>query len=376
MKLRILMALLMLSVIVPSVFASQPDMPAFPKSHEDNIMPPKDMVLLYGGAGHRTDFTQEEIDAYVRYTNRGGKKSWMFDGFLLLEIFDLKNEISYTFGYRKNGHFLPSAFQKDWKSVLDYYLCDNGMLDKIEFSVKEGIKELGKPEKKRQIYIGIPEPIVHLYGDDTNTTTKYWGFVDGKFLDFSDEAQRFEACKWYIDTARKMFKNKKFKYLELAGFYWVAEDSNTTHDLIKTTGEYLKREGLVHVWIPYFNAAGYDKWKEYGFTLAYHQPNYFFRDNLTNERVKTAIDMAKAAGLHMEMEFDERALEGSGGRGQRLRDYMRFFKEGGAWESMCLTYYQSNKALYDLKVSKNAKDNELYYDFCDFVTERPLRNHK
>ncbi len=334
-----------------------------------------DMVLLYGGADHRKDFTQEEIDAYVKYTNRDGKKSWLFDGFLLLEIFDLTNNIAYTYGYRKGGLLLPSALQKDWQKVLNYYLGENGMLDKIERSIKEGIKELGKPSK-RQIYIGIPEPIIHLIGDDKISATKYWGFANGRMLDFSDEAQRFEACKWYIEQARKMFKNRKYKHLELAGFYWVAEDSNTTHDLIKTTGEYLKSQGLAHVWIPYFMASGYDKWKDYGFTLAYHQPNYFFRDKETSERVKTAIELAKKSGLHMEMEFDERALEDKGGRGQRLRDYMHYFKEEGAWDSMCLTYYQSNKALYDLKVSGNAKDRELYYDFCDFVTLRPIRNTK
>ncbi len=374
MKGFFLAVLVIWALFLPKVAVASSAAPMFPKSQTENIMPPNDMVLIYGGAGHRKDYTQEEIDTYVRYTNRDGKQSWMFDGFLLLEIFDLKNDISYVYGYKKYGHFLPSALQKDWKHVLNYYMCKDGILDMIEHSIREGIKQMGKPDKKRQIYIGIPEPIVHLYGDDTKTTTKYWGFVDGKFLDFSDDAQRLEACKWYIDTARKMFKSKKYKNLELSGFYWVAEDSNTTHQLIKSTGEYLKKEGFAHVWIPYFNAPGYDKWNEYGFTLAYHQPNYFFQNKLTSDRVTTAINMAKKAGLHMEMEFDERALEGQGGFGQRLRDYMRLFKEGGAWENMCLTYYQSNKALHDLKVSGNEKDKALYYDFCDFVTLRPFRS--
>ena len=49
---------------------------------------PSDMVLIYGGSGHRQPlkWSGSYLKDYVIYTDRSGKKHWLFDGFLCLEF--------------------------------------------------------------------------------------------------------------------------------------------------------------------------------------------------------------------------------------------------------------------------------------------------
>ena len=73
--------------------------------------------------------------------------------------------------------------------------------------------------------------------------------------------------------------------------------------------------------------------------------------------------------MDMELEFDERALVNNKNWGYRLEDYMKAFKEHGIWENKRLAYYQGDNALYQLSVSENEADKQLYHKFCNFVIE-------
>ncbi len=339
---------------------------------------PTDMVLLYGGGHHRTpyEWDQDRASSYVTYKDREGAEHWLFDGFLLLEFMDPATNggpgKTLVTGYTYRGSYMPSANKQDWQSLIDYYFTPGTGVDAIDAAVGMAEAKLGAVKEKRKIVIGIPEPIVNLYSASNSGGTTYWGKLDGRELDFGNDRDRILACKWYIDEVRRQFYAGKYSNVELAGFYWVAETSANTGSILNVLGRYLNDLKYSFNWIPYFNATGYSSWKEFGFNIAYLQPNYFFNESVPRSRLNDACDLAKQFGMDMELEFDENALA-CNGRAYKLRDYMDVFKSKGVWASLRLAYYQGSWALHNLRHSSDKKDQELYHEFCKFVTERPIR---
>ena len=145
---------------------------------------------------------------------------------------------------------------------------------------------------------------------------------------------------------------------------------------MNSVASYLKELKYSFNWIPYFTSDGHTEWKKLGFTSTYFQPNYYFHNNLTKERVTEACKKAIKYDMDMELEFEDDAckypVETS--KAYRLRDYMDIFKEQGIWKSKRLAYYQNNTALVTLKNSVEPDDQTLYHDFCQFVISRPMRD--
>ena len=69
----------------------------------------------------------------------------------------------------------------------------------------------------------LPDPIIHRHYIDTTTTTTYWGELGGRRLDFNSNEDRVAACRWYIDQVRARGAQGDYKYIDLAGFYWIRE---------------------------------------------------------------------------------------------------------------------------------------------------------
>lgn len=335
-----------------------------------------DLVLLYGGGHHRAPYLWEKsrMADYVTYTDSGQQTHWLFDGFLFLEIMDpaVSGGAGKKFaeGYVYGGRPLEAANRADWLRLIDYYFQSDNGVDALDRCVGEAAAVLGEPASKRRVVISIPEPVV--YQTTEQKSTLYWGEVDGRALDFAKVNDRIKACKWFIDTVRARFDQKKYRYVELSGFYWLAEHASQTQDILSTVATYLDDLKYGFNWIPYFNAAGYDRWKSFGFHCAYLQPNYFFSASTPESRLDEACAVALKNDMQMELEFDENALD-SRGSGYRLRNYMDAFKRHGIWAQKRLAYYQGTAGLQQLKASGNAADKALYHDFCQFVITRPVR---
>lgn len=341
-----------------------------------------DVVLFYAGGELGNYYDQKYAADYVSYVDRDGEEHWLFDGFLLLQIWDTKaenaSEVTFTPGMKDgNGNWLPSANQADWKKLVDYYFSEGNCIDAIDKAVGEAAKRLGKPAEKRQIIISIPDPMPYRQPMTKKGGTTYWGLIDGKVTDFSDENDRAAACKWFVDEVLKAYKSKKYENVELAGFYWITEEFLDKSPLLPMVSDYVHSKGYPITWIPYFQAPGYTEWREKGFDMAWHQPNYFFY-NVPESQIKTACEQAQANGMGMEMELDERAsvkpLWGDKSLDFKLRAYMKTFKECGAWANCQLAYYQGTHAVRHLKDSSDPRDVELYQDLCDFIAKRPYRN--
>ena len=118
----------------------------------------------------------------------------------------------------------------------------------------------------------------------------------------------------------KRYQKQKYKYVDLVGFYYVTEETSGSGTLMPDLSAYLHAKGYPFTWIPYYNAPGWNLWKEKGFDFAWYQPNYFFNAWLPEERLVSACKRAIAYGMAMEMEFDERAAaDRPESLGERLR---------------------------------------------------------
>lgn len=320
---------------------------------------PRDMVLIYDGGSHRNiNWTAEHFAPYVAYKDKSGTDKWLFDGFLFLEIKD-GNGRCFASYYEKEG-----ARQSEWKALVDNYFQEGNAVVALDDRIRNVIKEtkLETPEK-RKVVLCLPEPIPN---------QKDWGKINQISMDFSNRADRFEACKWYINYAEKRFRETSPEHLELTGFYWIAEEATNSRDLAKDVSDYIHQKGYNFYWIPYFKSDGYKEWRTMGFDKAYYQPNYFFNENRPISQIEEACQTAIENGMSLEIEFDERALA-ENGWGYRLNDYIEVFRKFGVLDSMGIAYYQGGDALYRLHHSDTKADNELYYRVADMIAERQVK---
>lgn len=322
-----------------------------------HILDYHDMVLLYGGGSHRDHIWDAGyVEPYVTFTDENHREHWLFDSFLFIEFYNGADKM-FASGY----HHAP-ANKQDWTKLADYYFQSETSMGALDKVIAAARKRIGNPPTKRKVVIVLPEPI---------KPQKDWGCLsDNRPMDFANDSDRIAACKWYIDYVRAKFQEMKYKNLELAGFYWVAEEATNTRTIIRQLGSYLHSLNYSFNWIPYFRSDGYDQWKQLGFTYAYLQPNYFFDDKTPQSRLDEACQLARKYNMDMEMEFDERV---STGWGYRLENYMNAFKQHGIWSKRRLAYYQGDIALYQLSKSSKPEDRKLYYQFCKFVSGHPVR---
>ena len=250
-------------------------------------------------------------------------------------------------------------------------------IDALDKTVGRQIEKIGRPAYKRQVVLTLPEPIVGGAGSSYPAVAKdYWGVVEGRRLDFTSPADRLTACKWYIDKACEMFDAGGYENVELAGFYWVAEEMYHSSGIIEGVAEYLHSKGLRFEWIPYWkgekdwqgNDPDYFTWKDYGFDQAYLQPNYFFNESVPVSRLTDAVKVINKYDLGYEVEFDENVIEGQGGtKRSRLYDYMKAFKESGVYAKQPLAYYMGENAFCQLSQAALSVDRKTFDDLCTFV---------
>lgn len=358
--------------------------------HRRDLQPPTDAVLCYGGSHHRTPFLwdKERLAPYVTYVDKEGTEHWLFDGFIFLEFQDTNRPDAELYAF-ETGHLRDtgeSAGKAQWQELIDYYFTDGNGVEALEEAVKEAAARLGKAPQKHKVIMVLPDPVIHRHYIDTTSSTTYWGALDGQQLDFSRNEDRIAACKWYIDRVRERFARGNYEHVELAGFYWLRETAAQPEDteysyhltrsdvLLPQIADYLHGLNYSFIWIPYYDARGYDDWRDFGFDQVYLQPNHYWKPENDMDDVCRWINRA---GTSIEFEFEASILnarENSDAYRARLRDYMRGAKQYGIYGSRPIAYYQGSNALYDLWVSDDPVDRELFHEFCRFVVGNPLRS--
>lgn len=335
------------------------------------------LALCYGGSAHRVPFLWDEqrFDRHVTYNDEAGKTHWLFDAFLAIEFADTKSNKAYMLG---NGR--PSADKASWTDLLDYWFDEENGFAALDRSVGKAIEKLGVPPTKRKVIITLPDPIIYQNFKDVTSSTTYWGFIDGKQMDFKKAADRRAAMKWYIDEARKRWNNSNYQNLEFMGFYIISEDLAVPgygwnpelkhwEDIYPEMSNYIHACNETLTWIPYNSSGGHQLWKDFGIDYAMMQPNYFWHAEYD---MNAYMAMVLSNGLSMEFELDSAILEknnDSFGYRSRFYEYMSMCKKMNLYGKRELSYYFGTNDFYDLSLSTYPKDKKLYNDLCKFIIE-------
>lgn len=315
-----------------------------------------DLALIYQGGAHRMDWTADQFKPYVVHQDSEGRQDWLFDGFLFLEFKDGKGRC-FVSGYEKEF-----ARKQEWNWLIDRVFEKGKSLSALNESIGSAAKILGEPAFRHKVVIGLPEPV---------PGQKDWGKLDGKRLDFSKDEDKQKACLWYINELTKRFKEAGFTYLDLAGFYWVAEDIVTSKALTVPVGNYIRSQEYKFYWIPYWNAMGYSEWKELGFDMAYAQPNHFFDASITDDRIDKTCQLARTHNLGLEVEFDERVhASRENSFYNRLVSYLDRFERNDVFEEASVAYYEGGGAVISLSKSKDSRDKALMDRLARLIWKR------
>lgn len=331
------------------------------KKNNDQVQSPRfptDMALIYHGNTNRLAWNAEQLKPYL-YTMENGKPQWLFDGFLFLEIFRTKD--GKNFDYR----IQPALQRPDWEWLIQRTFRDGSGPDALE-ELMAGLDKQGfKAPYKRKVVLSIPNPV----NDDVT-----WGELNGKKLDFHSTEDRVAAATWFADRMLEEWKKKNYKYLELAGFYWLRETINNDKavDLVKAVGEYVHQKKLDFYWIPYYGAKRAGEWKNMGFDIAYQQPNYFFNLDSPHDILTGAIDFGKKANSAFEMEFDARLMTNDGYM-KKYNDYIDEFGKEGIWQHTPVAYYEGGDGWYKMSQSSDPKVRKAFQRLSDTLVVRKSR---
>lgn len=321
-----------------------------------------DMMLIYKGGIHRPEWTKEQLSPYVTYKNpQTGQEDWLFDGFLFLEFADGGGR-SFVAPVRA-GEETKSARKVEWEMVLNSQFEVNKGIDALNKQIAAKVADLGVPKRKRQVVIGLPEPVPGQLD---------WGVVNGIQLNFNSQSDRLIAIRWYVDQILAKWQALNPEHLEFAGFYWVPESAYISQVTLPILKSYISTKGKYFLYhIPHWGAMLRDSWRRLGFDFSYQQPNVYFHSTRIIS-VADAIKFAKQHGHSLELEFDENVLVSKANTDKRNRflEYMNEFEKEGIFESYPLTYYQSHFGWSELVKSTVQSDVELSSKLAGKIIER------
>ncbi len=293
--------------------------------------------------------TVETMLPYVGYYGTDGKlKDTFYDSFLILPCVST-GPSGGTMYLSKNP-----AVGSDWQAYVDDVFAGGYNLDALNTAVGKVKKELGLGNYKAKVFFTLIYP--------TEGQTNF-GSLGGRNYNFSSLQDRIDVCKWQVDNYINLFKKGGYENLDLFGFYWFEEfintSSSTEKTLLTSATSYIREKGYKSVWIPYYMAQGWNRWKEYGFDIACLQPNYMFNANAEADRIKNAVNYARQNDMCNEMEISANILS-SADYYNRYLTYLRDFAATGAMNAVKM-YYQEVKFYYTCYKSE-VPEIRLIYD--------------
>lgn len=360
-----------------------------------------DITLLAGGHSPKKPdtWTEERAKSHVTYVDQDGQEHWLFEAFIFWAGLDYKRG-GLHFSITGRG---GSAIQESWLDWIDYWFNEEtGAINVLDQTIGDAKERIGEPSFRHSVVATLPTPIMFETFGDKNSSTTYWGEIDGRQMDFSKLEDQITAFKWMIDQIRAAWEKAAPEHLDLAGFYIMDEELYCTPEsynyqykrwdkLLPPVCDYAHSLNLRMYWIPYYMAPGYEHWKELGFDLAYMQPNHYWDWN-NKKPFESTIETVRTLEMGMELEFEGTHGEGvrpcssileklkngenntrADANRQMLRDYFRYFKEAGFYGKVPLAIYTGTDAMHELATSTDPKDIQMYREFCEFILGNPLR---
>lgn len=252
----------------------------------------QDLVLLYNqyykeGTG---DYTVEKLYPYLAYLDREGRAvDTMFDGVLFLALNSNRwnnnngNEVWRTF-YTSGA----PAEKIDFEWYLKKTFGASGDLDALEQTAELVAQNLGRPEYKVKTVIMAPVPSTDL-----------------------GMGSRQAALDWYLNEVLSLFEEKNYSRVELSGLY-ILEEAITggNQELVQRIVDFAHTNGLKAYWIPYFGADGVAEnvWRTLGIDAVAYQPNSYFYDVNSGERLLATAQQASSKNIGIEIENGPEAI--------------------------------------------------------------------
>ncbi len=360
-----------------------------------------DAAICYGGHSERNPYlwTPERFGRSVTYVDESGSEHWLFDNFIMMELWTDSYNVTYSIA--ADGRY--SSRKEHWQQQLDYWFDEKYGFSALDECISSAAGRIGQPPSRRGIIFSLPDPVYFEHYSDAmagiNRNTVYWGSIDGVEMDFSKPEDRIKAYIWMVDQVRHHFHEAEYDNIELIGFYVLSEELSfpggfryeyKEHDVtVKALADYCHsvNEGLF--WVPYAMAPGCDRWKELGFDQCIMQPNRYWKDPQWSW--DQVFKMLEDNDLGMELEFEGTHGESqnssvlgrlsngdvnpyAGANRARFMEYLTNARSRGIYGRKPFVLYSGTNALYELAVSDDAGDREIYHKLCRFIIDNPLKS--
>ncbi|MDD2268658.1 MAG: DUF4855 domain-containing protein [Eubacteriales bacterium] len=339
-----------------SIVPSPSEVKVFPNkfASPDELDGINNIVLTYTCAypeTRRGRHSVEDLLPFVGYYNKEGKLTdTFFDSYLFLPC----TSRAPSGAAMQAGNLIFS----DWQYYIDDQYAEGTNIPGLEKTVEIVGNELGIKDLQVNVFLSILRPM---------TGQRDFGDIDGSgvSLDFANPEHRKKAVKWEIDEQLRRFNESGFKHLKLWGFYWYEEsidgDDEVEMELLRYTNEYVRSLGYKSIWIPYYQAQGFNRWSEFGFDTACLQPNYMFNKDAKESRVYECAELAKMLGMCVEMEIDGRSITQPEWRARYIA-YLRGGVKTGYMKDGIKMYYQDGSpgVFYNCFVSQDPLVRAVY----------------
>lgn len=326
----------------------------------DKTNPITDLVLIYDAGPGRKPWTTEDFKPYV-YREEGGKFEWLYDGFLFLDFLAPAGARLCPITHQKD------ATKRDWQDLMDHYFQNGQSIAALDQLLDSLAAKGHEPIRKRRVVIALPTPST---GSDPNriVISSEWGELDGKKLDFNKTGDRQRAAQWYVDEVLKRWQEKKYKHVELAGFYWLFERAWRVHHT-QEIAQYIHSKDSHLYWIPSW-PQGRKNWQQYGFDFVYQQPNYFFHRHPTPaNQIEEACQFAESCGTSMEMEFNKDILTKPIFL-TYFDEYLQAYEKHQVWDKRPVAYYEGHGAWSDMANNNEPSVKKRYEALADIIAQR------
>ena len=305
-------------------------------------------VLIYAGGPKRPAYSVEDLTHLLAVVDTAGKPTgWLCSGTIFLEF----RAVSGRF-YMPSGNAPPSSGE-DWTAYLDSVFAPGGPIARLDAAAGAIDHVVGTVGRRVDVAVMIPYP------DPRGITLS----LAGRTYKMTVDSGRLDLVTAYLQETQRRFAAQRLANVTLAAFYWLNEampDADTA--LVPRVGAIVRRSGARFLWIPYYTASGASRWRSFGFDEAWLQPNFFFHPDVAALRLDSAVVRARATGMGLEVEFDQRMF-GDWRFTDRLEPYLAALEGAADLRTKSIAIYEGAGALIELSRSRDSWHRALYDRF-------------
>ena len=313
--------------------------------HGASPAPPLRWVLVYAGVDRQgaPAYTTPELTRLVTHVDSAGDPEyWLCTGAIFLHLYAPSGHVFTTWigGTPANG--------VDWAAYLDSLFLPGAALQRLDSAVALASGQLGPRAFPVALMIPYPEP--------KEDTLRFAGVR----YDLRTVPGRVGAAGAYVAEAERRFQAAGLRHVNLDGFYWLLEKVPSADvAVVGRVAQAVHARGLRFLWIPFYDAKNWDRWRELGFDEAWLQPNYFFHLHMSAKRLEAAATRAERAGMGLELELDGRLLSDARFAG-RLDPYLDALEKHPRLRERAMAIYDGEGTLPLLSRSQRPVDRQVY----------------